>query len=195
MKYDGEYKNLPIIYFEGENDLADWLKEYHQSSEGIWAKFYKKNSGIPTLTWAKAVPVLLQFGWIDSQAKGLDEVSYLQKFGPRKRNSLWSKINRELAEEMLKNKSISPAGLAAIELAKENGNWDRAYAGPASIEMPEDFKKALHANKKALEFYMTLNKTNSYSFLFRVVTAKKAETREKRIKQFVEMLEKGEKFY
>lgn len=195
MKLDGEYKDLPIIYFEDGTDLAKWLSNHHQNSNGVWAKFYKKNSGKKTLTWVEAVPVLLRFGWIDSQAKGLDEVSYLQKFGPRKKNSLWSKINRELAEEMIKNKTISEAGLVQVELAKENGNWERAYSSPSTIEMPEDFKNALEQNEKASNFYYTLNKTNKFAFLFRVVTAKKPETRQKRIKTIIEMLENGEKIH
>ena len=147
------------------------------------------------MTYEEALGVALCYGWIDGQKKGFDDQYWLQKFTPRGAKSIWSKINTEKAEKLIASGEMRPAGLKAIEAAKQDGRWDAAYESQKNISVPEDFQSALEKNKKAKAFFATLNSANRYSFLFRLQTAKKAETRKKRIRQFVEMLEKGETFH
>lgn len=186
---------LKIISFDSQKKWAKWLEKNHLKSVGIWLKFFKKNSGVKTVTYAEAVEEGLCYGWIDSQAKSIDEKAYLQRFTPRGPKSVWSKINTEHMERLIKEGRMKKAGLETMEAAKKDGRWAAAYAAPSKVTMPEDFKKALSANKKAEAFYKTLNKANTYGILTRIQFARKAETRTKRIKEFVEMLERGEKLH
>ncbi len=186
---------LPILPFVTKKKWADWLAKQHEKSAGVWLKFAKKGTDIPSVTYEEALDVALCYGWIDGQKKGFDEQFWLQKFTPRGPKSIWSKINTEKAENLITSGEMKPAGLKAIEAAKQDGRWDAAYEGQKNISVPEDFQSALEKNKKAKAFFATLNSANRYAFLFRIQTAKKAATREKRIRQFVEMLEKGETFH
>jgi uncharacterized protein YdeI (YjbR/CyaY-like superfamily) len=186
---------LPILPFASQSKWADWLAKQHDKSAGVWLKLSKKDSGIPSVTYAEALDVALCYGWIDGQKNSFDEKYFLQKFTPRRPKSIWSKINVEKVEHLIASGQMKPAGLKAIEAAKADGRWAQAYASQKNIFVPEDFQSALDRNKKAKAFFETLNSANRYSFLFRIQTAKKAETRAKRIQQFVEMLEKNEKFH
>jgi uncharacterized protein YdeI (YjbR/CyaY-like superfamily) len=161
----------------------------------VWLKLGKKGTGIPSVTYEEALDVALCYGWIDGQKKGFDDQYWLQKFTPRGPKSIWSKINTEKAEKLIASGEMKSAGLKAIEAAKQDGRWEAAYESQKNISVPEDFASALEENKKAKAFFATLKSANRYSILFRLKTAKKAETREKRIRQFVEMLEKGETFH
>ena len=183
---------LPTLPFANKKKWADWLAKQHDKSTGVWLKFAKKGAGISSVTYEEAVDVALCYGWIDGQKKGFDDQYWLQKFTPRGPKSIWSKINTGKAEKLIASGEMKPAGLKAIEAAKQDGRWDAAYEGQKNISVPEDFLSALEKNKKAKVFFATLSGANRYAFLFRIQTAKKAETREKRIRQFVEMLEKGE---
>lgn len=186
---------LPILPFASQGDLADWLAENHNQSAGVWLKLAKKGTGVPSVTYGEAVEVALCYGWIDSQKKGFDESFWLQRFTPRKPNSIWSRINRIKAEQLIASDQMRPAGLAAIELAIQNGRWDTAYDSQKTITVPDDFQAKLNQNPQAKAFFDTLDSTNHYAILFRLQTAGKAETRAKRLRQFVKMLERGEKFY
>ena len=186
---------LPILPFENKKQWADWLAKQHDKSTGLWLKLGKKSSGFPSVTYEEALDAALCYGWIDGQKKGFDEKYWLQKFTPRGPKSIWSKINTEKAEKLIASGEMKPAGLKAIEAAKKDGRWDAAYASQKNSSIPEDFQAALDKNKKAKAFFATLKSAERYSFLFRIQTAKKAETRAKRIQQFVEMLEKNEKFH
>jgi uncharacterized protein YdeI (YjbR/CyaY-like superfamily) len=157
-------------------------------------KLAKKDSGISSVTYQEALDVALCYGWIDGQKKGFDDKYWLQKFTPRGPKSIWSKINTEKVEKLVKSGDMQPAGLKAMEAAKKDGRWDAAYSSQKNILIPEDFQAALDKNKKAKDFFATLKSSERYSFLFRIQTAKKAETRAKHIQQFVEMLEKNESF-
>ena len=183
---------LPTLPFANKKKWADWLARQHDKFTGVWLKFAKKGTGIPSVTYEEALDVALCYGWIDGQKKGFDDQYWLQKFTPRGPKSIWSKINTGKAEKLIASGEMKPAGLKAIEAAKQDGRWDAAYEGQKNISVPEDFLSALEKNKKAKVFFATLRGANRYAFLFRIQTAKKAETREKRIRQFVEMLEKGE---
>ena len=186
---------LSILPFASQSKWANWLAKQHDKSAGVWLKLAKKDSGIPSVTYHEALEVALCYGWIDGQKKSFDEKYFLQKFTPRRPKSIWSKINVEKVERLIASGQMKPAGLKAIEAAKADGRWEQAYASQKNISVPEDFQSALDKNKKAQAFFETLNSANRYSFLFRIETAKKAETRAKRIQQFVEMLEKNEKFH
>lgn len=187
--------DLPIVPFENKKKWADWLAKQHDKSTGVWLKLAKKDSQIPSVTYDEALNVALCYGWIDGQKKGFDDNYWLQKFTPRGPRSIWSKINTDKAERLIAGGEMKPAGLRAIELAKQDGRWEAAYASQKNISVPEDFQAALDKNKKAKAFFATLNSVNRYAILFRIHNAKKPETRSKRIQQFIEMLEKGEKIH
>ena len=183
---------LPTLPFESKTKFADWLAKNHDKSAGLWLKIAKKATGISTVTYAEALDVALCYGWIDGQKGSFDEQYFLQKFTPRRPKSIWSKINVEKVEGLIASGEMKPAGLKAVKAAKMDGRWAAAYSSQKNMEVPADFQSALYKNKKAKAFFETLTGSRRYLFLFRVETAKKAETREKRIRQFVEMLAKGE---
>jgi uncharacterized protein YdeI (YjbR/CyaY-like superfamily) len=186
---------FPTLPFESKKKWADWLDKQHDKSSGVWLKLAKKDSGIPSISYEEALDVALCYGWIDGQKKGFDAQYWLQKFTPRGPKSIWSKINTEKAEKLITSGEMKPAGLKTIEAAKQDGRWEAAYASQSNITVPEDFQAALDKNKKAKDFFATLNSVNRYAILFRIQTAKRAETRLNRIQQFVDMLEKGEKLH
>jgi uncharacterized protein YdeI (YjbR/CyaY-like superfamily) len=183
---------LPILPFESKKKFAEWLAKNYDKSAGLWLRIAKKATGISTVTYAEALDVALCYGWIDGQKGSFDEQYFLQKFTPRRPKSIWSKINVEKVAGLIASGEMKPAGLKAVEAAKQDGRWAAAYSSQKNMEVPADFQSALNKNKKAKAFFETLTGSIRYSFLFRIETAKKAETREKRIRQFVEMLEKGE---
>ena len=137
----------------------------------------------------------LCYGWIDGQANKFDDESWIQKFTPRRAGSIWSKRNIANVERLMKLEKMKPAGLDEVAKAKADGRWARAYDSPKEMQIPDDFMKALSKNKKAKAFFDTLNKTNKYAIGWRLQTAKKPETKEKRIKAIVEMLSKEQKFH
>jgi uncharacterized protein YdeI (YjbR/CyaY-like superfamily) len=188
-------KELPVISFESKKKWAEWLAKQHDKSTGLWLKLAKKESEVSSVTYDEALDVALCYGWIDGQKKGFDDQYWLQKFTPRGAKSIWSKINTEKAERLIASGEMKPAGLKAIETAKQDGRWGAAYASQKSISIPEDFLAALDKNKKAKAFFATLKSAERYSFLFRIQTAKKAETRARRIQQFIDMLEHGGKIH
>lgn len=183
---------IPIVPFPDQAAWAKWLARHHATSPGIWIRFAKKASGIASVSYAEALDVALCYGWIDSQKKAHDEKTFIQKFTPRGMRSIWSTINRDKALALIENGRMMPAGLAQVERAKENGRWDAAYAPQASIEVPPDLRAALDANVRAARFFTTLTSQNRYAILFRVHNARRAETRAKRIADFVAMLARHE---
>ena len=182
----------PVLFFATQADLESWMDEHGEESDGIWLKFAKKDSGIESVVYAQAVAVALSYGWIDGQAKRLDDHHYLQRFTPRRPRSKWSNINREKAEMLIAEARMRPAGLREVERAKQDGRWDEAYDSPTTATVPDDFQAALDAEPAAAEFFSSLGSTKRYSFLYRIADAKRPETRAKRIAQFVELLARGE---
>ena len=172
-----------------------WLSANHKASTGVWIRFFKKSSGVSTVTYAEALPVALAHGWIDGPLKKYDDHSWIHKFCPRRPRSLWSKRNRDLAEALIKSGKMKPAGLKEVEAAKADGRWDRTYDSPSQMQIPEDFVIALAKNKKACRFFQTLNKTNRYAIAWRLQTAKKPQTREKRMSAIIQMLAEGKAFH
>jgi uncharacterized protein YdeI (YjbR/CyaY-like superfamily) len=178
----------PVVFFASPAQMEAWLEEHGESSDGIWLKFAKKGSGIRSVGYADAVEVALCHGWIDGQARRLDEQHYLQRFTPRRPRSKWSRINREKAERLIAESRMRPAGLREIERAREDGRWDDAYDSPTTATVPDDFQQALDADPGAREFFESLGSTKRYSFLYRIADAKRPETRARRIAEYVELL-------
>lgn len=187
------YRDLPLRSFSNLEAFEAWLAENHTSVAALWVRFYRKGSGIPTVTYDEAVDAALCFGWIDSQAKSFDEQSYIQRFGPRKAKSPWSEINKGRVARLVHEGRMREAGHRAVEVAKANGEWERAYASPSTMTPPPEFVQALQANQEAEVFFATLSKTQQFYFLYRIVAAKRPETRAKRIREAIEKLERGEK--
>lgn len=185
----------PVLTFAEAGEFRAWLRTNHAAHGGIWLRYFKKASGQPTLAHVEAVQEALCWGWIDGQARPCDEVSWLVKFTPRGPRSTWSQVNIGHVGRLIQEKRMTPAGLAAVEAAKADGRWQRAYASSSTFEMPEDFMAALAKKPKALAFFESLNKANRYAIYHRLHTVKRAETRAKRMKDFLAMLQRGEKLH
>jgi len=187
---------LPTLSFAKPRAFSAWLAGHHASSRGIWLRLAKKASGTASITYAEAVEVALAWGWVDGQKKaGDDGASWLQKFTPRGAKSVWSKINREKALALIEAGTMQRAGLAAVERAKQDGRWNAAYDPPSRATVPDDLQAALAKNARAAAFFRTLDARNRYAVLWRVQTARKVATRQKRIAEFVAMLARGEKIH
>lgn len=180
---------LPVATFRDQAAWAAWLREHHAGSKGVWVKLAKGKPG--ALTYAQAVESALAWGWIDGQKRALDERFWLQKFTPRGRRSGWSKINRDKALALIAAGRMQPPGLAEVERAREDGRWDAAYDPPSRATIPDDLAAALAANPRAQAFFATVNAANRYAVLYRVQTARKPETRARRIVELVAMLGRG----
>jgi uncharacterized protein YdeI (YjbR/CyaY-like superfamily) len=188
--------DLEVLPFATAEEWEAWLREHHETATaGLWIRFARKASGIPTVTYREALMVALRFGWIDGQARGHDESWYLQRFTPRRARSIWSKRNRDFATALIASGEMEPAGLREVERAKADGRWDAAYDAPSTATVPDDLQAALDANPAAAEFFAGLDGQNRYAILHRVQTAKRPETRARRIETFVAMLAAGEKIY
>jgi uncharacterized protein YdeI (YjbR/CyaY-like superfamily) len=186
---------LPIHLFAEPRELEAWLEKNSDSSDGAWLKIAKKGAEVPSVTYGEALELALCFGWIDSQKRGLDEQYFLQRFTPRRPRGRWSKINREKAETLIAAEKMRPAGLAEVEAAKADGRWDAAYEGQRTAAVPPDLQRELDASPAAAKFFASLDGANRYAIIYRLEEAKKPETRERRLKKFLAMLERGEKVH
>jgi uncharacterized protein YdeI (YjbR/CyaY-like superfamily) len=187
--------DLQIISFKSQKEWERWLAKNHAISDGIWMRLFKKDSGVPSVTYAEALDEALCYGWIDGQLDKYDDKSWLRKFTPRRPKSVWSKRNIGHVDRLTRAGKMRPTGLKEIEAAKADGRWRQAYDSPSAMQVPEDFLQELSKNKKAKAFFETLNKANTYAIAWRLQTAKKPETRAKRMKALIEMLKKGEKLH
>jgi uncharacterized protein YdeI (YjbR/CyaY-like superfamily) len=187
--------NAPILQFRHQQAWAAWLDKNHAASPGVWLRLGKKTSAVPSVSYSEAIDTALCHGWIDGQKKSDSEHTWLQKCTPRGKKSIWSKINRQKALTLIKSGRMKPAGLREIERAKKDGRWRAAYDSQSRATAPSDFQAALDRNTRAKAFFATLKGRNRYAVLFRIQTAKKAETRAKRIQQFVKMLEENQTIY
>ena len=196
MKATNSSENdITTLPFLKQKDWAEWLRKNHAKSSGVWLRLAKKMSGFPSVSYGEALEIALCYGWIDGQKKSYDQSWWLQKFTPRGAKSIWSKINKAKAEELIKNERMKPGGLEAVERARRDGRWDAAYDSPSGATVPADFQARLNKSAKAKAFFATLDSANRYAILFRIQTAKKAETRARRIEQFIQMLERKEKLH
>jgi uncharacterized protein YdeI (YjbR/CyaY-like superfamily) len=184
-----------IAEFVSAAEWEEWLAKNHSTSKGVWIRLFKKGSGVASVTNAEALDVALCYGWITGQARPHDDTSWLGRFVPRRPRSIWSKINVGHAERLAKEGRMKPAGLKQVEEAKRDGRWGRAYSPPSQAEVPADFTRELNKNKKALAFFETLNRANVYAVVFRLENAKSEEARKAKIRQMIEMFERGERFH
>lgn len=179
------------IPFATPTDWHDWLATHRDAIE-VWVLYHKKASGVASIDWQQAVVEALCWGWIDGVRKTLTDTQWVQRFTPRKPSSAWSQINIAHAERLTSEGRMQPAGLAAIAAAKDNGNWERSYSGGKGAELPQDFLDAAAANPQAAEALKTLDTKTRYAIYYRTTTAKRPETRAKRIADFVAKLSNGD---
>jgi uncharacterized protein YdeI (YjbR/CyaY-like superfamily) len=179
---------LEVMGFASAADWTTWLEREHERSPGLWLKIVKKDADAPGVTHAEALEAALCFGWIDSQARGLDDTHWLQRFTPRRARGRWSKINREAAQALIDRGAMRPAGLRQVEAAQADGRWAAAYAGARTAIVPDDLQAALDADPEAAAFFATLSGANRYAILYRLQDAKRPETRARRLATYVAML-------
>ena len=186
---------LPLRSFRSSQELRAWLAKEHARATNLFLLIYKKDSGVVSVTYAEALDQALCFGWIDGQKLPLDGISWVQKFTPRRSKSGWSKRNITHVNRLIQAGQMTPAGLKQVEVAKADGRWAAAYDSPANATVPPEFMKELARNTKAKQFFSTLNRANLYAIAYRLQTAKRSETKSKRMKLIIEMLARGEKFH
>jgi uncharacterized protein YdeI (YjbR/CyaY-like superfamily) len=182
------------LFFDGPDSFEAWLEAHGDSRDEVWVKMAKKHTGIPSLDWARGVEVALCFGWIDGKGRRVDDDWHLQRFTPRRPKSTWSKINREKVQALIAAGRMRPAGIAEVERAKADGRWDAAYDSMTAASVPEDLARALD-EAGVSEAFAGLDSRNRYAILHQVQTARKPETRARRIAKYVGMLETGAKPY
>jgi uncharacterized protein YdeI (YjbR/CyaY-like superfamily) len=183
------------LAFQDAHELGEWLAQHHRRSTELWVQIFKAGSGKPSVTWTDCVVEAIRFGWIDGQKLPFDEMSFLQRLTPRKPRSNWSVKNREHAMRLITDGRMTLAGMEHVEAAKADGRWESAYAGSATMAIPQDFLDALEAMPAAKAFFQTLDRTNLYPIYYRLQTAKRPETRAKRLAQILEKLDRGERFH
>jgi uncharacterized protein YdeI (YjbR/CyaY-like superfamily) len=186
---------IPTLGCKDKKCWTNWLTKHHATSSGVWLQIAKKDSGRASISYPDALEAALCQGWIDGQKKSLDTQSWLQKFTPRRAKSIWSKVNREKAMALTAAGQMQAAGLAEVDRAKADGRWDAAYDAQSTATLPEDLAALLDKDPAARIFFETLDSRNRYAILFRLQTAPKTETRERRLAQFLGMLSRGEKIH
>ncbi|WP_426400751.1 YdeI/OmpD-associated family protein [Ralstonia sp. R-29] len=185
----------PTLTFTNQEAWEAWLDAHGEDVPGVWLRIAKRSAEQPTLSYAQALESALCYGWIDGQKQAENAHYWLQRFTPRTAKSIWSKINKAKAEALISAGRMRPMGLRAIDQAKCDGRWKAAYSSASTSTVPDDLQQALDANPKAKQFFATLNSQNRYAILFRIQNVKKAETRARKIAQFIDMLNKGEKLH
>ncbi len=184
---------VKIKSFASSSELNQWLRANHSNESELWVKVHKKGSGVPSVSWDQIVIETLCWGWIDGVKKSLDGSTYLQRITPRKARSGWSKKNTEHAERLIAEGRMEEPGLVQVLAAKADGRWANAYAPAREMVVPADFLTALDGKPKARRFFETLSKSSRYVIAYGLATAKKPETRQRRLEKFVAMLVLGEK--
>lgn len=184
-----------VLHFDDAAAWERWLRQAHARSAGVWLRIAKPGAGIASVRHADALEVALCYGWIDAVRRNDGPHHWLQRFTPRAARSIWSKVNREKALALSEAGRMQPAGQREIDRAQADGRWDAAYDSGRTATVPPDLQAAFDANPKAAAFFATLDSRNRYAVLFRLQTAKRAETRQRRLRQFVEMLARGERLH
>jgi uncharacterized protein YdeI (YjbR/CyaY-like superfamily) len=193
MIEETERDGLQIQHFTDRAAFETWIKSQPTNAPGLWLRLAKTGSGFAsTLTKQEAIDVALCHGWIDGQLDAFDSNTWLVRFTPRRAGSRWSANNAKRALQLIEAGRMGIAGQAEIDAAKADGRWDAAYASQGSAEIPEDLRCALEANPKAAAFFATLKGANRYAILFRINAVKRAETRARKIADYVAMCERGE---
>lgn len=184
-----------MLLCNNQDDWEAWLEQNHHCSSGVKLQIAKKTATLQTVNYAEALDSALCYGWIDSRKESLDGESWIQRFGPRGKNSIWSQVNKEKVQRLMEEGRMKLPGLQAIETAKINGRWEAAYAPQSRATLPVEMEVAFVEHPRAKEFYDSLNNQNKFAIHFRIQNAKKAETRARKVKEFIRMLENGEKIY
>jgi uncharacterized protein YdeI (YjbR/CyaY-like superfamily) len=184
-----------ILSFTNSGELGAWLEEHHSASSQLWVRIFKVGSGLPSVTWADCVVEAIRFGWIDGQKRAFDDISFLQRLTPRKPGSNWSAKNREHVSRLAAEGRMTAAGMAHVDAARANGRWEAAYAGSAAMVLPKDFLAAVGVRPAAKTFFATLDRKNLYAIYHRLQTAKRPETRARRMEAILGQLERGERFH
>jgi uncharacterized protein YdeI (YjbR/CyaY-like superfamily) len=187
--------DLPVLAFPDQAAFEDWLEAEHATAPGVYVKLAKKGAGVPSVTYPELVESALCFGWIDGRSTRLDDRFYLQRMTPRRPRSVWSQKNVDAVEALIEAGRMRPAGLAAVEAARADGRWDRAYAGSATITVPDDLAAALDADPAIRAVFDSLDGANRYAVLWRVHTAATPATRARRIAAAVQMLREGRRIH
>lgn len=177
--------------FPTPQDLWAWLDANHAGARELWVRIYKKETGVASVTWEDCVIASIAWGWIDGQKQSLDDQSYLQRLTPRRPGSNWSKKNCDHAERLMADGKMQPSGRVHVDAARSDGRWDTAYAGSSAMEIPADFLAALDEDPAARDFYATLNRANLFAIYHRLHTAKRPETRARRMEQILHSLRSG----
>ena len=188
-------QGLPVGEFASQRDWEAWLETEHAASRGLWLRLARKGAGVATVTHDEALESALCYGWIDGQARSVDERFWLLKFTPRGRRSKWSRINTEKVAELERQGRTKPAGLAEVARAREDGRWDAAYEPSSTISVPDDLQRALDAEPALSAAFAGLDRLNRYAILHRLHDAGKPATRARRLEQFVAMLREGRRIY
>jgi uncharacterized protein YdeI (YjbR/CyaY-like superfamily) len=188
----GKGEETPRRLFKTQAAWTAWLEKNHTAHSGLWLQMAKKGSGVQSVSYPEALESALCYGWIDGQKRPEDDKTWLQRFVPRSSRSIWSKINREKAEALINRGRMNAAGLKAIEHAKANGRWQAAYDSQSRSAVPQDFEIALKHSPKAKRFFEKIDSANRYALLFRIHAAKKPQTRARKIREFISMLERRE---
>ena len=181
--------------FRDMDSFYAWLGVHHDSADALWIKIHKVASGLPSITPKEAIDVVLCWGWIDGVRKGLDETSYLQRYTPRTRKSIWSKINVDNVGRLIEEGRMTEHGLREVEAAKADGRWDRAYGSGKGMPIPDDLQAAIDADPAAKAMLAKLTAQNRFALAFRIHNMKTQAGRDKKVAAFVEMLRRGETIY
>jgi uncharacterized protein YdeI (YjbR/CyaY-like superfamily) len=187
----GARPDLPILECASEADWEQWLEDHHAASRGVWLKFAKRGASATTVSHREALEVAICFGWIDGQARRMDETYYLQRFTPRASHSKWSQVNREKAERLIAAGRMRDAGHAHVASAQADGRWEAAYDPPSRATVSDDLQQALDAEPAARAFFETLTGMRRYAFLYRLHHVKTPQARQRRIAGYIELLREG----
>ncbi|HSW99485.1 MAG TPA: YdeI/OmpD-associated family protein [Patescibacteria group bacterium] len=187
---------IPLLLCKTSAEWQEWLEHHGNiTASGVWLQLAKKGTGAVSVSYEEALEEALCYGWIDGQARRLNDGYYLQKFTPRRQRSAWSKRNVERTKILIAAGRMQAAGLAAIEVAKQNGQWDAAYSSSSEKEIPPELQAALKNSPKAAASFRAMNRANQYAMCFRVQTAVRPTTKQARVDKFIGMLERGETLY
>ena len=181
-------------FFQSEKEWENWLENNFDKQQELWLVYYKKDTGKAGISYENSVRVALCYGWIDGLIKKLDEEKYARRFTPRKNKSIWSDLNKVRVEELIKSGKMKKPGLDKVEFAKQNGIWDQMiYPTKIDLSLPDELKRAFKENKMAADFFESLPKSHKKQYLLWIKTAKRPETRERRINETIKMLNEKKK--
>ncbi len=183
-------KTLEALSFDSAIKLDTWFEKHHDIHQELWIRIYKKSSSKTSVTWNECVISAISWGWIDSQRKSMDDISYLQRFTPRRYNSMWSQKNRKHAERLIAEGKMQPSGMSHIKAAQQNGRWQNAYFGSSDMVIPKDFLKELRKNFIANNKYQSLGRSKRFLIYHGIQTARNPNARKKRIVDFIKRIER-----